>query len=342
MKRNGTWLGPALRVAGLSAVVLGGVQAGRWALVAGAGGLILAFGVTKATIRRLLRRKPEDAPPLDFSHTVDLLRRAHGALAGWAVGLHKGEVQVIGGAEVSAELLRRGAALVRVASVDGRTHVNRELGGTYVAVGDFPYGTGLLLAQRDAAPAITDAAAQDLRRLMASMRLAEDPTVAQTALVPKHLALIASGSQTLDGVAKAGAELAQQLSQRPAAVAIQRDENAAIHILAVSSAADKRLLGITLKPDGPLARAVTQRVPVVTEGTDDIFGPGGPERRRQERDDRRAWRSDRGQRDSPRPFGNREEGALEHSGRRRGPPSGRTSARRPRCPERRSGASCLR
>ena len=286
MKRARAWAGPALRVAALAAVAVGVVQAGRWALAAAAGGGLLAFGVTTGTIRRLWRRKDPGAPPLDVSHTVDLLRRAHDATAGWAVGLQTGEVQVTGGGDVDVgkDLLRRGAAMVHLASVDGRTHVARELEGTYVAVGDFPYGAGLLLVQRDAAPAIADAAAEDLRRLVASMRLAEmDVPEAQGALVAKQLALIASGAQTLDGVAKAGAELAQQLSQRGAAVAIQNAVSRALHIQAVSSAADKRLLGVVLQPEAPVVRAVNQGMAVVTQGVEDVFGPGVPERRRQER-----------------------------------------------------------
>ena len=215
MKRAGASLGPTVRLAGLAAVVLGVLQSGRWAVAAAAGGVLLAFGVTTGTIRRMLRRADPGAPPLDVAHTVDLLRRAHDATAGWTVGLQAGEVQVTGGVDVGRDLLRRGAAMVHLASVDGRTHVARELEGTYVAVGDFPYGAGLLLVQRDAAPAIADAAAEDLRRLVASMRLAEmDVPDAQGPLVAKQLALIASGAQTLDGVAKAGARMSKERLDR--------------------------------------------------------------------------------------------------------------------------------
>jgi diguanylate cyclase (GGDEF)-like protein len=277
-------MGSALRVAGVGGVAFGVTQGGKWALLAAAGGFVLAFGLTRKTIRRLLERTGRAAPPLDFSHTVDLLRRAHGATAGWMVGLQDGEVQVTGGVDIGRDLLRRGAAVVHLAAVDGRTHVARELEGTYVAVGDFPYGAGLLLAQRDAAPAIAEAAAEDLRRLVASMRLAEmEVPEAQSGLVARHLALIASGAQTLDGVAKAGAELAQQLSQRGAAVVIQNPATLTAHVHAVSTAADKRLQGVSLKPEAPVVRAVNQGVPVVTQGVEDIFGPGVPERRRQDR-----------------------------------------------------------
>ncbi|HXF95896.1 MAG TPA: GGDEF domain-containing protein [Gemmatimonadales bacterium] len=284
MRRRGAWVGPALRVLGLAAAALGVLQGGLWALVAAAGGFVVAFGLTIGSLVRLWQSQRPRARPLDFWHTVDLLRRAHGAAAGWAVGLREGDVEAVGDGALGPDALRRGAALVQLASGDGRMHVAREVSGTYVAVGDFPYGAGLLLRQRDAAPALTDAVAEDLRRLVATMRIAEmDVPEAQTAVVAKQLALIAAGAQTLDGVAKAGAEFAQQLSQQGAVVAIQDPGTLAVHVQAVSSAADKRLLGLTLATEAPVARAVNQRVPVVTQGNEDIFGPGVPERRRQER-----------------------------------------------------------
>jgi diguanylate cyclase (GGDEF)-like protein len=284
MTGRGAWVGPTLRVLGLVAAVFGVMQGGLWALTAAAGGFVVAFGLTISSLVRFWQSQHPRVRPLDFFHTVDLLRRAHGATAGWAVGLAEGEVQVEGDARAGRDTLRRGAAMVQLASVDGRTHVARELDGTYIAIGDFPYGAGLLLAQRDAAPAIAEAAADDLRRLVASMRLAElEVPQAETGLVAKQLALMTSGAQTLDGIAKAGAELAQQLSQRGAVMAIQNPVTRTVGIQAVSSAADKRLLGLTLAPEAPVTRAVNHLMPVVTQGVEDIFGPGVPERRRQDR-----------------------------------------------------------
>jgi diguanylate cyclase (GGDEF)-like protein len=95
--------------------------------------------------------------------------------------------------------------------------------------------------------------------------------------------MIAAGAQTLEGVAKAGAELAQQLAQRGTAVVILDPTTQAAQVLAVSTAADRRLAGITLSTEAPAFRAMQTGVPVVTQSSDDIFGPGVPERRRQER-----------------------------------------------------------
>src|SRR5206468_2829101 len=63
----------------------------------------------------------------------------------------------------------------------------------------------------------------ELRRLVASMRLAHLHQVGEQPgqLVAKQLAAIAAGTKTLEGVAKAGVELAQRLSQRGAAIVLQ-------------------------------------------------------------------------------------------------------------------------
>src|SRR5439155_9253855 len=85
------------------------------------------------------------------------------------------------------------------------------------------FGAGLLLAERDAASGIAQAVGEELRRLVASMRLAHLHQVAEqpAQLVARQLAAIAAGTKTLEGVAKAGVELAQRLSQRGAAIVLQ-------------------------------------------------------------------------------------------------------------------------
>src|SRR5439155_486756 len=147
---------------------------------------------------------------------------------------------------------------VQLASVDGRAHVAREPEGTYVAVGDFPFGAGVLLAQPDAPPHNTAAAAEELRRLVASLRLAQlhEPAEQVGQLVAKQLAAIASGAKTLDGIAKAGVELAQQFSQRGAAIVLHGAGPAGgtARVVAVSTAGDGRLAGLVLPSDAPVMR----------------------------------------------------------------------------------------
>jgi diguanylate cyclase (GGDEF)-like protein len=248
--------------------------------------LLVGFAVGFALAVLLLRTKRSRTPSassFDLPLTLDLLCRAHAGRAGWAIGLAAGPVEARSDHQQSEF---RGAVFAQLASVDGRVHVAREAEGTYVATGDFPYGAALLLEAREAGQAATDAVVVDLRRLVENMRLAEiQASAAPGQLVARQLALGVAGAQTLDGVARAGAELAQQITQRGAAVVMRgkgREQETA-QVIAVSSAADKRLIGRWLEPDAPICRALQAAVPIVTRGTDDVFGPGMPERRRHER-----------------------------------------------------------
>lgn len=284
MRTKGGWLGSGLRLTGLTLCVVAIWRGGAWALFAAAGGFALAYGFGIARVMRGWLHEQAPVTPSDLAHTLDLLRRAHDATGGWAVGLDEGEVEAYGDPKPPVAVRERGAAMVQLASVDGRTHVAREDEGTYVAVGDFPYGAGLLLAERDADPEVAQSVTEELRRIVAAMRLAElEVPEGQFQLVARQLALIAAGAQTLEGVAKAGAELAQQLAQRGTAVVIQDPNTQVVHVLAVSTATDRRLAGLSLSPEAPVIRAMQIGLPVMTQANEDIFGPGVPERRRQER-----------------------------------------------------------
>lgn len=285
MKVRGRLAEFALTFAGCLILLLALVRGGRWALAAGAGAALAAFGLTLgAAVRAWRAERASTHPPTDFVHTLDLLRRAHAGSAAWAVGLRDGAVEVPEIPIASAGVRNRGGALVQLASVDGRTHVVRDPEGTYVAVGDFPYGAGLVLEEREASAARAEVASDDLRRLVAAMRLAELEVVADWGpLVARQLALIAAGAQTLEGVARAGAELAQQLTHHGAAVLIQDQTTLAVHVVATSTATDRRLEGVVLRPDAPAVRAIETGVPTIATGSEDVFGTGVPERRRQER-----------------------------------------------------------
>jgi diguanylate cyclase (GGDEF)-like protein len=248
--------------------------------VGGAGlGLLLARWALGAPARAISR-------PLDCEYTLDLLRRAHGGRAAWAIGLRVGdaEARAHDDAAVDDAAMEQGVGLVRLASVDGRAHVAPQPDGTLVAVGDFPYGAGVLLSRSDAPAGVVDDVTTDLRRLVAAMRIVELEVADEDGqLVARRLALQASGAQTLGGVARAGAELAQDLSQRAAAIVVQDADGRELRVAGISSAADRRLLHAVLSPAAAVWRAVEVGLPVVTQGNEDVFGPGVPERRRKER-----------------------------------------------------------
>jgi diguanylate cyclase (GGDEF)-like protein len=283
----GVWLGRGLAVLGLVAVVFAVLSANIWALVGALGGFLAATGLALGPLVRVWLADEALMRPSDFEHLLDLLRRAHGARAGWVVGLDDTELEAVESGQLDRAVRQRGAALVQLASVDGRAHVAREAAGSYVAVGDFPFGAGLLLPQPDAPPQLAEAVADELRRLVAGLRVAQrhesDEQPAQ--LIPKQLATIAAGAQTLEGIAKAGVTLAQQIIQRGAVIVLQGLGAAAgeARIVAVSGAADSRLEGLTLGPDAPALRAIASRVPVASQGAEDVFGTTVADRRRRDR-----------------------------------------------------------
>ena len=282
----GVWVGRGLALLGLIAVVFAVQSANLWALVAALGGFVAATGLALGPLVRVWLADEDLTRPSDFEHVLDLLRRAHGARAGWVVGLDDTELQSAE-PELDGAVRQRGAALVQLASVDGRAHVAREAAGSYVAVGDFPFGAGLLLPQRDAPPQLAEAVADELRRLVASMRVAQRHDAAEqpAQLVARQLAAVAGGAQTLEGIAKAGVSLAQQIVQRGAVIVLQGLGSATgdARIVAVSRAADSRLEGLTLGPDAPAARAIASRVPVASQGAEDVFGSTLSDRRRRDR-----------------------------------------------------------
>ena len=286
MRRSGAWLGPALCVLGCTAVFVAVWRGTDGALLAAAGGFVAASGFTFLLFIWWTRAHPALARPLDFSHALDLVRRAHGARLAWIVGLRNGPLESAPPDEdVAIAWRRRGASVVELASVDGREHIVRDPEGTYAAIGDFPYGAGVLLGGGGADDQLT-LALEDLRRLLAGMRAAESRAPDSLGhIVAQQLAIGAAGAQTLEGIARAGAELAQQSAQR-AAVIVAREDDAGT-VIAVSHAADKRLSGLRLLPDAPASRAMATGLPVVTHpgGGDDVLGalPGVSDRRRRDR-----------------------------------------------------------
>ena len=285
MKRPVAWLGRAVAVLGLATVVPAVLHGSLWALIAAIGGFLAATGLALAPIVRGWLTEGPWTRPSDFTHLIDLLRRAHGGRAGWVVGLAEGDLEVVGEGAVAKDVRGRGEALVQLASIDGRAHVERDGNGTYVAVGDFPFGAGLLLAERDVAPARAEAVAEELRRLVAGLRLSAEPErPAAGQLVARQLAAITGSAQTLEGVAKAGVELAQQFTQRGAAIVLHGGESArAIQVIAASTLADKRLNGLAVPDAAPVARAIHSGLRVVSHGDEDVFGAELADRRRRDR-----------------------------------------------------------
>ncbi|HXQ29199.1 MAG TPA: GGDEF domain-containing protein [Gemmatimonadales bacterium] len=281
MRRTAVWVGRVCAVLGLAVALWGVVRSAMPGLVAGLGGALVVFGVTLPAVARDWIAGSPGVRPADFSHLIDLLRRAHAARGGWLVGLPTGDVEVLGSEDMSRKARQRGGAIVQLASADGRAHVVRDSEGTYIAVGDFPFGAGLLIGLPETSPEQAEIVADELRRVVAGMRLIRaEERGERRDLVAKQLAAIASGALTLEGVAKAGVELAQQFTQRGAAVVMPGlGASQDLQVLAVSTAADRRLSGVRVPDSAAAARAIQTGVPVVSLGREDVFGLGLPDRR---------------------------------------------------------------
>jgi diguanylate cyclase (GGDEF)-like protein len=272
-----------LVVLGLAVVAFCIARAFHWAVIAGVGGALVASGVLLSSAVRgwhADEERPADLPA-DFSHLLDLLRRVHRARGGWIVGVREGDVEVADGT-LDDRAKRRGAGIAQLAAMDTRIHVSREGDGTYVAVGSFPYAAALLLTGSVASPAATEAVADDLRRVVATLSRVEFDW-AQGDRVARQLAALSTSGQSLELIAQAAARLAQEICGRPAAVLVQDPAKHSVRVLGLSASADVRLTGFVLRPDAPGARAIAGGVPVTTADGDDIFGVGVPERRRGER-----------------------------------------------------------
>ena len=254
-------------------------RGGSWALLAAAGGIAVTLGWTiRWRPGRLRRRGPA---PLGLRDALELLRQAYGATGGWGAGGAEGPLEVLGAPEATSEQRQRGAALVQLAAVDGRLHIVRDADATYVAVGDYPYAAGLALDGEGHSETLTESIAGALRRYVAGMRLADEQGAPRARAVEAQVSRVVASAQTLDGIARAAVELGQRLTHRAVALVVGSADEP--RIVAVSGAADRRLSGVVLVSDSPVARAIASQIPVATGGNEDVFGAGVPERRRGER-----------------------------------------------------------
>lgn len=247
------------------------------ALVALAGG-VLAHALWQ---RARLGRLGSESLPADVSHVVDLLRRAHAALAATmvlpdAVPLVSAETPGPPGS-----LVDRAIAAARLALGDGRTHVLRE-GNVIVAVGDGQLGGALVMGFDDPGKDAVDAAAEDLRRLLAEFRVARTRRLhgrRDRRTLPDWLV---TGAESLEGMSFALCEAVRSETGRPAAVVMRDPGTMIASAVAVSQGIDRRLLGRSVTVGSAVGRACAGDIPVVGTSGAELFGHTMPDRRRRD------------------------------------------------------------
>lgn len=279
------WLGRGLVVLGLAVIVVSILHAFHWGLIGGIGGTLVGVGMLLSAAERGWGSESAvtGAPISDFEHLTDLVRRAHQARGAWIVGTREGDLTAVEPGVEDHER-ERGFALAQHAAVDEHPTISREGDGTYVAVGKFPYGAAVLLRAEGGGAGIdvTDAVTADLRRLAASLAQVEGDW-AQGDRVARQLATLAGTGQSIEVVAAAAAQVAEQIAGQGALVVIQDSATRALKVRGVSPSGDRRLLGFEVADAAPAGRAVATGLHVVSGPGEDVLGPGVPGRRHRER-----------------------------------------------------------
>ncbi len=226
-----------------------------------------------------IRKVGPEVLPADVPHVVDLLRRAHQAVAACLVIPDSSPVISLGHPRPPETLIDRAVATANLALADSREHVLRE-GNVIVAVGDGQLGSAVVLAFGDVPPGNVRAVASDLRRLLAELRvsrLREFGALSDPRAIPDW---IAAGAESLEAVAFALCEAIRAQTGRATAVVVRDLAQPQYQIIGVSHTADRRLLGTTVTPDCAVGRACTGDIPVVGTSSTELFGHSRPERRR--------------------------------------------------------------
>jgi len=245
--------------------------------------IILAAGAT-GWLGYLLGRGARHVPsstagmPADTEHVLDLLRRAHGAVAAVALA-ESGDLHAArdprGG---TAEDVGRGRALARVALADGRRHHLME---PIPIVAASHHGFAVALVFGDAITAEAGERAQaDAWRLCAGMVALRTLLVAP-GVSPKAPSLDALQiSETVDSAALAVCLSLARSFERDSALVLRDEFTPVLRVVRVSRGADRRLEGTSAMPGSGVARAVEGNTPIAARSSEELFGHPRSDRRR--------------------------------------------------------------
>jgi len=214
----------------------------------------------------------------DTEHMLDLLRRAHGALAAVALDEAGAVFAARDSREGSAEDVGRGRALARVALADGRRHHLDDPTSAIAAS-----HAGIAVALVFAGPVLPDAterAQADAWRLSAG--LAEQRAqIGRQTLQPDRASLEAVQiSETVDSAASALCRTVSLSFDRESALVLRDEFSSVLKVVRVSRGADRRLEGVSALPGSAVARAIEANAPVAARSAEELFGHPRSDRRR--------------------------------------------------------------
>ncbi len=244
---------------------------------------IAAGAVLHAAMATWRRKRGSVIEPRSLSantqHGLDVLRRAHGALAACLVQPDAEPLWSKGDPLPPRRIQDRIVAGATAASGDGLDHVLRE-DNLIVAAGDGRLGAAVVFRGSDARASLVQAVTHDLRTLLADYQI--EQTRARIALpaplnTPPWLV-----PESVDTVAFGLCEAAHKVTGKPSAVVVRDPTTQIASVVAISAGADRRLLNTIVAPSSAAGRACMGDITTTGSGMGDLLGETRANRRARE------------------------------------------------------------
>jgi diguanylate cyclase (GGDEF)-like protein len=210
---------------------------------------------------------------------MDLVRRAHNAKVVYLCGLGSEPIAASGPNRLDNETMERLRSLAKLSMGDGREHVIRGY-EAIVAVGDRKLGAAVVLGRGDSSPDEIHEVSSELRRLLAELQVDLGARLAGARAARPTPVDLPPRLDTLPAIASGLCDRARIITGRPTAVVVRNPETQTAAVLAVSTNADRRLLGIPVAPDSAVGRACMGDGAIAAGTDEDLFGRVPANRRR--------------------------------------------------------------
>jgi diguanylate cyclase (GGDEF)-like protein len=245
---------------------------------------LLVGAILGAILSGRRSRAGEASPGLesgDVPQMMDLLRRANGAMAACFVA-PDAEPAWAAYEPLAGAVADRATAVARLALGDAGDHKVSEAGSVFVAAGDGRIGCALVFTQSAADAIDLERANCDIRRLLAGLRehrLRESGVLQIPRDIPEWLT---NGPETVEGIAAQLCEEVHGVSSRPSALVLRDAGAKRVSIVAVSTGADRRLVGFPVSSYSAAGRASSGDVPIAGKSGEDLLGERKGDRRARE------------------------------------------------------------